>query len=59
MKCLYLATLVVSLAGAGLAQDTTRSAGWVVIPVTEYSALRAKARPSEREPRKRPAWTRP
>ena len=49
VKCSYLATLVVCFAGAGPAQDTTRSAGWVVIPVAEYSALRAKARPAERD----------
>ncbi|HTL50586.1 MAG TPA: hypothetical protein VL219_07980 [Steroidobacteraceae bacterium] len=50
MRRFHLVSLVVSFAGAGLAQDTARSAGWVVIPVHEYSALRAKAHPAEREP---------
>jgi hypothetical protein len=31
------------------AQDTTRSSGWIVIPVNEYGALRARAYPVERE----------
>lgn len=32
------------------AQEPARSSGWVVIPVSEYGALRAKAFPVEREP---------
>jgi hypothetical protein len=32
------------------AQDPTHSSGWVVIPVPDYQALRAKAFPSEPEP---------
>ncbi len=32
------------------AQDSSRSAGWIVIPVADYRSLRAMAFPAEREP---------
>ncbi len=48
MKNWNLVSLVVSLGGACFAQDASRSPGWVVIPVNEYGALRAKAVPVER-----------
>jgi hypothetical protein len=38
------------LAVAGLAQDAPHTAGWVVIPVQEYVALRGKAMPPPVEP---------
>jgi len=38
------------LALACLAQDAPRTTGWVVIPVSEYAALRGKAMPVEPEP---------
>jgi hypothetical protein len=42
---------LLSLSGiAARAQDAPHSSGWVVIPVAEYTALRAKAFPAEREP---------
>src|SRR5262245_32447763 len=46
-----LATLLLALVTAH-AQDTAanHAAGWVVIPVEEYQALRARAFPGEREP---------
>src|SRR5215475_8447829 len=31
-------------------KDASRSPGWVVLPIDEYRALRAKAFPAEREP---------
>ena len=46
--CLLVA--LVALVSASWAQDSTHSSGWVVIPVTEYGTLRAKAFPVEREP---------
>src|ERR1051326_6200943 len=38
------------LALACLAQDAPRTTGWVVIPVSEYAALRGRAMPVEPEP---------
>jgi hypothetical protein len=40
---------------ACLAQDAPRSTGWVVIPVSEYTALRGRANPVEPEPAALPA----
>ena len=37
-------------ASSALAQEPTRSEGWVVLPLEEYRALRAKAYPPEPEP---------
>jgi hypothetical protein len=47
MKILYVCLL--AAAGAALAQDS-RNTGWIVIPASEYSALRARAFPVERAP---------
>jgi len=46
--CLLAALLI--LVSASRAQEAAHPAGWVVIPVSEYGALRAKAFPVEREP---------
>ena len=45
MKILYVYLL--AAAGTALAQDT-RNTGWIVIPVSEYGTLRARASPLER-----------
>jgi hypothetical protein len=45
MKILYVYLL--AAAGAALAQDS-RNIGWIVIPVSEYGTLRARAFPVER-----------
>ena len=45
MKILYVYLL--AAAGTALAQDT-RNTGWIVIPVSEYGTLRARAFPLER-----------
>jgi hypothetical protein len=47
MKILYVYLL--AAAGTAFAQDS-RNTGWVVIPVNEYGALRARAYPVERAP---------
>jgi hypothetical protein len=46
--CLLAALFI--LVSASRAQEAAHSAGWVVIPVSEYGTLRAKAFPVEREP---------
>jgi hypothetical protein len=46
--CLLAAVFI--LVSASPAQEAAHSTGWVVIPVSEYGALRAKAFPVEREP---------
>lgn len=46
MKKLYVCLL--AAAGTAFAQDL-RSAGWIVIPVTEYTTLRSKAFPPDHE----------
>jgi hypothetical protein len=48
----YLASVLV--AGAGFAQDTAHSTGWVVIPVKEYDELHAGAYPTASEPENAP-----
>src|SRR4051812_46122839 len=45
MQCRHLVSLVVCLGGVCLGQTP----GWVVIPIPEYSAIRAKAYPVDRE----------
>ena len=47
MKILYVYLL--AAAGAAWAQDS-RNTGWIVIPVSEYGVLRARAFPVERTP---------
>jgi hypothetical protein len=47
--CLLLAATLASAQTAPSA-DASRSPGWVVISVSEYEALRARAYPGEREP---------
>src|ERR1035438_1500015 len=47
MKILYVYLL--AAAGAAFPQDS-RNTGWIVIPVSEYGALRARAFPVERAP---------
>jgi hypothetical protein len=47
MKILYLCLL--AAAGAAFAQDS-RNTGWIVMPVSEYGALRTRAFPVERAP---------
>jgi len=46
----WLLTAFFLCATASFAQDTSRSAGWVVIPIDEYRALRTQAYPPERDP---------
>src|SRR5450759_2200118 len=47
MKILFVCLL--AAAGTTFAQDS-RNTGWIVIPVSEYGALRARAFPVERAP---------
>jgi hypothetical protein len=44
------AMIAISAAGQTAAPDSSRSPGWVVISVSEYENLRARAYPGEREP---------
>jgi hypothetical protein len=46
----WLLTAFFLCATASFAQDTSHSAGWVVIPIDEYRALRTQAYPPERDP---------
>lgn len=46
--CLTLAA--VFAAHTGMAQETSKSPGWVVLPIADYRALHARAFPAEREP---------
>src|SRR5579872_2567450 len=46
---LSLVTAVLFLGSVCVAQDAARSPGWVVIPINEYTALRSKAYPANRE----------
>jgi len=50
MRRPYVLFAILGLANAALAQDSTHSSGWVVIPVGEYGSLRAKAFPADGEP---------
>jgi hypothetical protein len=49
MSMLDRVVAVVLLGTSCIAQEATRSPGWVVIPVREYEALRGKAYPVERD----------
>jgi len=46
---LFVALLTFFLAPASPGQDSTRSPGWVVVPIDQYRALRLKAYPLERD----------
>lgn len=51
IKALRMALLIVFTCGAAQAQNTpTTTPGWVVLPVSEYTALRRAALPSEAQP---------
>ena len=41
---------MITLVSKAFAQDSTHASGWIVIPVNEYAALRARAFPVERDP---------
>src|ERR1039457_4144178 len=45
-----LLSVLALLASTSSAQAPTHSTGWVVIPVSEYGSLRARAFPVDREP---------
>jgi hypothetical protein len=44
-----LVLCMLALVNSSFAQDSTHSSGWIVIPVTEYGTLRARAFPVARE----------
>ena len=51
MSRIIVGAIVVLLGAAGVrAQDAVRQDGWVVLPVEEYRALRARAFPSAPDP---------
>jgi len=49
-----VAFLFVLISFSAFAQDSARSTGWVVIPITEYRSLYTKAHPLDREPESPP-----
>ena len=49
-QVLYLTLFVIFVAAAGLAQTPNPTDGWVVLPVSEYAALRHAAFPRDAEP---------
>ncbi|MGH9929920.1 MAG: hypothetical protein ACREA9_11955 [Pyrinomonadaceae bacterium] len=50
IKALSLTLFVIFVAAAGLAQTPASTDGWVVLPVSEYTALRHAAFPIDAEP---------
>ncbi len=48
--CLCAAAILVALAANAIAQDSTRSSGWIALPAADYQLLRARAFPVEPEP---------
>lgn len=50
-RFVFCLAMVLTISGvASPAQESTRSSGWVVIPVDEYRVLRAKAYPADHDP---------
>ena len=50
LKAAAGAAVCVMTAGAAWAQEPPRADGWVVLPIDEYRALRARAFPSTPDP---------
>lgn len=48
--CPYVVAMLVILASNTLAQEASRSSGWIALPAVEYQQLRAKAYPTEPAP---------